>query len=140
MSTQRIVMPHGHVELSIGGVNYRIDDTGAFEVPAEAVAELKAVHGATIEPGLNQLEANLHMIDASVTEAKQILEMRLEAQLATRKALDTFKAQQKVRDDEKLRAFAAQKAADEKKQKEIADALAAATAKPTAAASQGARK
>src|SRR6266404_2163473 len=119
-NTQRIVMPSGHVELSIGGVNYKIDDSGAFEVPVEAVEELKASHGAIVQPGLNQLQANLLVADTAVAHAKAQLEALLVTQAAQRKSLDLFKVQQKARDEEALKAANAKKAEEELQEKQLA--------------------
>jgi len=127
--TQRIVMPPGHVELSIGGVNYKIDDTGAFEVPVEAVEELKTTHGGVISPGLNQLQANLLFADTAVAHAKAQLEALLVTQAAQRKALDLFKSQQKARDDEALKAANAKKAEEDAQEKQLAALVAGNVAK-----------
>jgi len=127
--TQRIVMPPGHVELSIGGVNYKIDDSGAFEVPMDAVEELKASHGATVQPGLNQLQANLQVADTAVAHAKAQLEALLVTQAAQRKALDLFKTQQKARDDEALKVALAKKAEKDEQEKQLAALVAGNAAK-----------
>jgi hypothetical protein len=73
---QRIRMPKGHEELSLGGVTYKPDETGAFEVPVEHAPELVRMHGGALEPSLEQLEAAIATAEADVQEAKKILSLR----------------------------------------------------------------
>lgn len=129
MATQRVVMPKGHMELSIGGNTFKIDETGAFEVPSDAVEFLTTVHGAKLEPGVQQLGANLEVATANVAYTKLMLEEALAVETDAKAKLDGFKAQQKVRDEARLKAAIEKKAADERREKETADALAAASKK-----------
>jgi hypothetical protein len=101
---QRILMPTGHTELSLGGHNYKIDETGAFEVPAEHVKSLIESHGAVIEAGEAQLGANVDAADAAVGHAKSLLEQKLNEQKAARAALGAFQARQKALDDDRAKA------------------------------------
>ena len=107
---QRVKMPKGHVELSLGGVSYKIDETGAFEVPDEHASELVKVHGARYEPGLDHLQENVDAAENALAHAKAVVE-RLTTDLADAKnKLAKFQEQQKSVLDARMKADAEAKA------------------------------
>lgn len=93
--TVRIKLDPAHTEISLAGHNYKVDSTGAFEVPAEFVAELQRVHGAVIEPGEQQLRADLIAAERNVAAAKAQLAQQENTVAVAKAALDGFLARLK---------------------------------------------
>lgn len=93
--TTRIRMPKGHLELSLGGVNFKPDDTGAFEVPDEYIAGLVNVHGGKVEPGLTNLESFVEQAEAAERNAKTIYDNAVASLKDARANLEAFKNAQK---------------------------------------------
>lgn len=114
-----IRMPPGHTQLSLGGHLYTPDDTGAFDVPDQYVAELKRVHGATEETSIQQYEQAVVDADAAVGATKALLERR---HVEARTARETLaKAKEKSKKDAEAQALL-RKNAEEARAKTEADA------------------
>lgn len=121
--TKRIVMPKGHTELSLGGNSFKIDETGAFEVPDEHAQGLIESHGGRLQPGEGQLAVNVQAADDAVAHAQAVLKQRQEDSEAAHKAADDFAARKKAIAQKALDEANA-KAAAEKDAKAASDAAA----------------
>jgi hypothetical protein len=99
----RIRMPDGHIELSIEGVNYKPDETGAFLVPDQAAKNLIAVHGAVPELGLPDLEQAAMAAEAMASAAKVAYEQRTKDAKAARAVYEHARLKAKMQVEAKAR-------------------------------------
>jgi hypothetical protein len=137
---KRIRMPKGHVELSLGGTNFKSDETGAFTVPDEHADDLIRVHGGKEEMSLDQMKARVDAAKTAAANAKLSYERAVIAARDEEATFEKYKEQMKVA---AARVAADNKAAEDKAAEEariVAAAAAEAAAGAGKAATAGARK
>ena len=87
---KRIRLNGGHAEISFNGMNFKPDETGAFEVPDDAAEQLLATQGGMYDPGVEQLEQSIQAADAAVGAAEYTLKLKREEAAQARKNLEAY--------------------------------------------------
>lgn len=88
----RLRIEGGHTEITLAGIRYVPDETGAFEVPQEYAPELIRVHGGKLDPGINALELMVEEIEKDLASLKNHVEVKAKELTAARERLDAYKS------------------------------------------------
>lgn len=107
----RIRMPKGMLALSLAGVEYKPDETGAFDVPDAHGKSLIEVHGGVLEAAVADHEAMVAAAELRVAQAKQAVEVAEADLVATREAAAKAKAAQAKAAAEKVATIAPRRSA-----------------------------